>query len=870
MKSHSEADPERRLSIRSHRYFLFAACLVGVLSLAVFFRYFLNSGFNLIAGDLGDARFNMTILEHWRAVVHGQASVRSPNFYWPDRGVLGYSDALFLYAPPYVFARAAGMDTYVAFQTTLILLKAIGFFSMLWLLRSFLRVDRSVALVGSAIFTLSNLYFISMMHAQLVTVALVPLLACLACSAWRAEVQGRRRLGSVFAGSLGILMALVLFTSFYIGWFTILATGIAIVVASVLGVLHVRTRSALREWMRTLTGKTPLLAAAFLGFLIAILPFLVTYLPMLKQTGGRSFQDNLSYSSHPVDLLNVGRSNWLWGHPLKAIMGRLGAGATMTEENQRGWPPLTLALVATGLFVYFRKLRNREGAERLSPQRRFLSGLLSVSFFSGWVLALDVGGRSLWWFVFKFIPGGAAIRVPARFNLVLNVFAVVVLCLILDELKKPGRQMGSLAFAGLSLLLVAEQINTAAVYAIRRDNENVIMRSVDRPPAVCASFFLSNPLKGYRVMDQFNQVDAMLIARRNDLPTLNGYGGWNPRDWTLNTFDSRYLENVRRWAVDKHVTAGLCGLDLQKGSWTPMDFKTVPYLAGSAINFRTGGNAHLYEAEGWATKEDGGSWALGEHSILLLNFPEPPETDLLLTFRAHAFIPPQRPSFEETVRVNGGLVADWSVAGAHIEKQIRIPMSIARSGLLRIDFSNHDPRSPAEFGLSVDNRKLGLAIEDVRIVPVAQEALYALGSTIDFRWGGDAKLYEAEGWAEAEDGGTWALGGRSVLTLHLPAPPTTDLLLTMTAHSFLPPQRPKFQETLLVNNRVVADWSVSSTQLEERVRVPQALIRSGFLKIEFFDHDPRSPADFGVSIDGRKLGLALETLKLEPIFSHSR
>jgi hypothetical protein len=61
--------------------------------------------------------------------------------------------------------------------------KAIGFFSMLWLLRSVAGISRQVALVGSVLFTLSNLYFVSMQHSQLSTVVFTPLLAALACSA---------------------------------------------------------------------------------------------------------------------------------------------------------------------------------------------------------------------------------------------------------------------------------------------------------------------------------------------------------------------------------------------------------------------------------------------------------------------------------------------------------------------------------------------------------------------------------------------------------------------------------------------------------------------------------------------------------------
>src|ERR1039457_5400407 len=176
--------------------FPIVALLVCLLTLIVFFRQFFESGFNVIAGNVGDNRFIIAILEHWGAAVHGQASVTSPNFFWPEHGVLGYSESLFLLSLPYLAGRLAGLDYYLAFEIAFMVFKAAGFFLMLWLLRSVVAVSRPVSLLGSALFPHSNLYFISMGHAQLATVVFTPLIAALACSAWRGYGRGRVRLAA--------------------------------------------------------------------------------------------------------------------------------------------------------------------------------------------------------------------------------------------------------------------------------------------------------------------------------------------------------------------------------------------------------------------------------------------------------------------------------------------------------------------------------------------------------------------------------------------------------------------------------------------------------------------------------------------------
>lgn len=65
--------------------------------------------------------------------------------------MLGYSDGLFLLALPYIAGRIAGMDPYLAFEAALIVFKAVGFFSMVWLLRSYIGVSRPIALLGSVL-----------------------------------------------------------------------------------------------------------------------------------------------------------------------------------------------------------------------------------------------------------------------------------------------------------------------------------------------------------------------------------------------------------------------------------------------------------------------------------------------------------------------------------------------------------------------------------------------------------------------------------------------------------------------------------------------------------------------------------------------
>jgi hypothetical protein len=236
---------------------------------------------------------------------------------------------------------------------------------------------------------------------------------------------------------------------------------------------------------------------------------------------------------------------------------------------------------------------------------------------------------------------------------------------------------------------------------------------------------------------------------------------------------------------------------------------------------------------------------------------------LLLSIEATAFTPPQRKRFDDTLMVNGSVVAQWPITDREpsLQKQARLPAALIRSGAVRIEFINHDPRSPADLGISTDTRKVGLSLQTLRL----EATTYSPGEVLDFRKDGNAVRFEGEGWGAPEPDGSWTVGAHSVLLLPLAAAPTGDLLLSIEATAFAPPQRKRFDDTLMVNGSIVAQWPITNWEpsIQKQVRLPAALIRSSVVRIEFINHDPRSPADLGISADTRKIGLSLQTLRLD-------
>ena len=838
--------------------FLILASLLCLVTLLVFFREFFFSGFRLIAGDLGDNRLCIAILEHWRAVAHRQEHFTSPHFFWPEPGVLGYGDSMFLLSVPYILASFLGLDHYAAFELALMAFKAVGFFSMLWLLRSVVGVSHLVALIGAVLFTLSNLYFLSVGHAQLVTIVFTPLIAALAVLAWRAYGAGRTALAHAYGVACVIWIALVFFTSFYIGWFTLLTGVGCIVIAFLIRILERRSLSPISTWLQAAFARRQLLGVAGIVFALAMIPFVATYVHVLSQSVARRVGHQSLYSAAPIDALNVGSQNLLWSRIVRPAPAPSQQQPDAASDKRVGWPPFLLLLTIGGGLLSLIQL--------IADRRRALSLIVicSASALLLWIVSVHVGQWSLWWLVYKVVPGASGSYVPVQLNFVLNVLLVISACLILEQLAYHASRNLRVACGVLTVLLIAEQINIADTHKIDRAAEQALLQGISHPLAGCSSFLLTAPAQPQRPF-YANQIDAMLISQALRLPTANGYNSRFPLDWDLLTFDSAYPEHARQWAALHNIQQGLCGLDLRTGSWTKGTAMGNTYAPGQVLDFRRGGNGQPFEGAGWGNPERGGSWTVADRSVLLLKLSAPPTNDLLLTIEAHAFTPPQRNRFDETLMVNGRVAAEWPITSQEplIRRQVRLPAELIRFGVVRIEFINHDPRSPADLGVSADKRKLGLVLDTVRL----DATTYSPGTALDFRAGGNALAFEGEGWGEPEEDGSWTIGAHTALLLQLPEAPASDLRLSIEAHTFTPPQRNHFGESLLINGHAVAQWPISSqeTILRRQVLLPADLVRTGAFvsnsSITIRGHRPIS----GYPRTAASWGCLLRTLRLDPI-----
>jgi hypothetical protein len=288
---------------------------------------------------------------------------------------------------------------------------------------------------------------------------------------WWKQAQGKTLLCRVCIVSSGILTALILFTSFYIGWFIMLLTSVLALATLLAYVVYERSLDPFSRLIRTVNQHKLYLFLGVLAFAIALVPFMRTYLPAIQHTGGRNFDEVAMYMASPLDLYNVGPLNFVWGRLLAPHFQLLSLRPSHLEMAV-GWPPATMAVFAVLMIIAGWLICGR--SRRVTPGLLFAAAA-EVSCTCLWLVTILYNDFAPWWYVFKFIPGAAAIRVPARFNVVLNALGIAAIVIgVSCVIGKKYRGMTKAAIRAVLLFLLVEQLNVQRLHLISRKDETSV------------------------------------------------------------------------------------------------------------------------------------------------------------------------------------------------------------------------------------------------------------------------------------------------------------------------------------------------------------------------------------------------------------
>ena len=314
------------------------------------------------------------------------------------------------------------LDLFVTIELTKFIFRLIGFYSFYYLAYRTIKLKYSASLLMAAIFTLMSSCYKNAIQTQLFTIAFAPLLTIFIFN-YLGNLNKREKVRSIIWGSFtGIFYSSWLLTAYYIPFFyTLFATTFLII-------SYINFSPPVNElkWF-IMACCYPL--SSYLDFLL--IPFLMVYLPTALQTGMHQYVAALHWLPTIKELIFLGDSKFL---------------PHLRTREVCGYPLIfaILSLAAIIYTVYFSK-------DSLNRYFKPLALAIIISF----LFMLKINDHSLWFIIWKFVPGAKGVRVISRYLIVLQFALCLLICYILTQKK-----IGSVFFTSfIYALMLLEQLN---------------------------------------------------------------------------------------------------------------------------------------------------------------------------------------------------------------------------------------------------------------------------------------------------------------------------------------------------------------------------------------------------------------------------
>jgi len=481
-----------------------AAFFMAVAMLAVFLPIFASE--RDVPGDLGDARFNMFVLEHLHRWLTGrEASLLSPGIFYPWPYTFAFSDMHLGSGLAYSALRLVGLNEYDALKGWIVVGYMLTFLAACHVLVR-LSVPPWFAALGAFGFAFSLPALVQVGHPQMIWRVGVPF-AFLHAIAY-ARTKEPRQLFALVAW-----LAFQTLTNIYTGLHALLICAIAFVVT-----LAFEDR-LLRTDPRVTIGN-------FLGPLLRLRNYVVPSFPVAVVLSGAMIAMFAVYV-HVTLLYGFGRvwesirdmvpRPWSWVLldilPYWEPVSRALPVTPMRHEHQifLGVAP-TLAFVAAIVLLLARPAF-RPGNFRIFATTSLITILLVTMF----------GPFTLYWFIEK-IPGFNALRAVARIQLTLAFPIMATVAIMAANL--PARRWRVIAGAVLALWMTADlamlQVRTFAADGSRARVDGLTAKMRASPigdDSVLAYGGDQNTATWLR------PIDAMLASQQLGIATVNGYSG---------------------------------------------------------------------------------------------------------------------------------------------------------------------------------------------------------------------------------------------------------------------------------------------------------------------------------------------------------
>ncbi|WP_090247761.1 hypothetical protein [Lishizhenia tianjinensis] len=455
-----------------------------------------------IPGDLGDARFNMYLLEHAYQFSTGQwAEYWNAGFFYPAANAISFSDNLLGSSPIYIIGRWLGLSREGAFQFWIVILAILNFVcAYLFLKKVSKRADLSA--LGAYIFAFSIVLFSQMYHVQTMPRFPFPLMLMFA---YMFHQKGERK---YFVLTVWMLVW-QFYCGVYLGFFALFILGVYILVNVF---LHPAYYKAFYKEKANLLYI--LLHAALQGVAMAVLMY--PYFLRSRGTEPYTLERILATVPRPASYFYSIEGTLLW-----KFLSDVGNGWewSYTQTLFTGGVASLSIVALLVLWLIKKEVRKEFWSKR---NRAFLiTAILTFIFF------IKIGDHSLYALI-KGIPGFGALRSLDRMiNLELLFIALAFVYIAKKYLFRKERfWMFALAMTILGVDNYKEDVGGMTIGKFEsQERVNIVLAKM--------SDFSKEDILCYQpdtLTDNciYYQLDAMQAAQEKGVKSVNGYSATSP------------------------------------------------------------------------------------------------------------------------------------------------------------------------------------------------------------------------------------------------------------------------------------------------------------------------------------------------------
>lgn len=504
------------------KYIIDVIIIVAILILEIlFFRHVLPVD-NLI-GDNIDARLNTVFLEHWNRFFQGKESITDVcGMFYPAENVLSYSDIMLGYGIIHTICRVFGVGMYVPLKIMIIGVHIFGSYSLYYLMRRCLKKSSIASFLAVIVFSFSIYYGYSSSNVQLFSFSMMPFILIMIYK-WYENRDNNKRIINMTVGLL--LYVLQFYTAFYVAYFSSLCLGILLVVAIVYNCV------ADKEFIRQIKKYIIEFVIYIVSVVALLIPFVIVYLPTSKESNGRKWEEVYWTLPDILDFFKIGE-----------------------RSKEFAFMPYWLMLVILLILVVVYIVKCV-----IAKKANHKINILIVALVILFLLFDRCGEISLWWVAYSFVPGANAIRALFRAQIIVYLLYAFLFGFLIDEITEIKPVIGIIVGLVISICFSCSCIYYYSVPSSWTISEEKVLDDVGSPPDDCKVMFIMEPKEqGESPLE--TQLDATVIAIKNDIKTINGYSGLTPKNWNIDYSDGKLKQSVKEWCdysrIDKSTVYG--------------------------------------------------------------------------------------------------------------------------------------------------------------------------------------------------------------------------------------------------------------------------------------------------------------------------